>query len=107
MKLYEIETTDAAISDMEGIYEYIAINLASPDTALNQYNRIAEAITSLCNFPERFPIFDIEPEKSRKIRHMTVDNYSVCYVVDEDRVVIINVLYGASDIHSKLMNRIG
>ena len=38
---------------------------------------------------------------------MTVDNYSVCYVVDEDRVVIINVLYGASDIHSKLMNRIG
>ena len=35
MKLYEIETTDAAIADMEEIYEYIAFNLSSPDTALN------------------------------------------------------------------------
>ena len=66
MKSYEIETTDAAIADMEGIYEYIAFNLASPDTALNQYNRIAEAITSLCNFPERFPIFDVDLKKAEK-----------------------------------------
>ena len=106
MKFYEIEITDTAIADMDGIYEYITFNLASPDTALNQYNRIAEAITSLYNFPERFPIFDVEPEKNRKIRHMSVDNYLVCYIVDEGRVVIINVLYGASDIHSKLLNRI-
>ena len=69
MKFYDIDITDTAIADMNGIYEYIAVNFASPDTALNQYNRIAEAIMSLSNFPERFAIFDVEPEKSRKIQH--------------------------------------
>lgn len=105
MKIYDIDITDTAIANMDGIYEYIAIELSSPITAQNQYDRIAEAIMSLCNFPERFPIFDVEPEKSRKIRRMSIDNYLVCYVIDKKTVVIINVLYGASDIHSKLLDR--
>jgi len=33
---------------------------------------------------------------------MIVDNYSVIYVIDGDRVVVTDVLYSASDIESRL-----
>lgn len=42
--MYEVKITDEALRDMESIYEYIARELMVPDTAFNQYNRIAEVI---------------------------------------------------------------
>lgn len=106
MKKYQIKITDSAASDMESICLYISDNLQSPDTAINQYNRIATAIMNLTTLPERYPIFDCEPENSRKIHKMVVDNYLICYVIERDSVTVISVLYGASDIHSKLISRI-
>jgi len=46
-------TTDKALSDMEEIYNYIAEQLQAPETAMGQYNRIADAIETLDTFPER------------------------------------------------------
>ena len=69
---------------------------------LEQYNRIADEILKLDIFPERFRIMDSEPEHSKGIRRMLVDNNSVFYVVKEDRVVVTDVLYSASDIDSRL-----
>ena len=37
-------------------------------------------------FPERNRIMDSEPEHSNGIRRMLIDNYSVFYVIKEDRV---------------------
>lgn len=45
---------------------------------------------------------DLEPEHSRGLRRMIVDNYSIFYVVKEDRVVVTNVLYTPSDIERRL-----
>ena len=50
MKQYDVKISYAALSDMEQIYSYIADRLLEPDTAMGQYNRIAEAIQSL-NIP--------------------------------------------------------
>ena len=47
MKQYDVKISYAALSDMEQIYSYIADRLLEPDTAMGQYNRIAEAIQSL------------------------------------------------------------
>ena len=44
MKKYSVRVTDTALSDMEQIYDYIAINLNASDTAVGQYDRIADAI---------------------------------------------------------------
>ena len=46
MKQYDVKISYAALSDMEQIYSYIADRLLEPDTAMGQYNRIAEAIQS-------------------------------------------------------------
>ena len=43
MKQYRVLITDEALNDMESIYEYIAEELLAPDTAMGQYNRIADA----------------------------------------------------------------
>ena len=87
---------------MEAIYEYIASEFFSPSTALNQYNRIAEGIMELSYLPQRFKILDFEPEHGRGIRRRNVDNYAIIYVVRDDRVIVTNVFYGASDIEKKL-----
>ena len=52
--------------------------------------------------PERFKIMDSEPEHSRGIRRMLVDNYSVFYVIYKNEVIVTNVLYSASDISERL-----
>ena len=56
----------------------------------------------LDTFPERFRIMDSEPEHSKEIRRMLVDNYSVFYTIKKDHVIVTDVLYSASDIESRL-----
>ena len=102
MKQYTVEITNEALADMELLYNHIAYVLLAPENAMRQYNRIADAILKLNTFPERFRIIDSEPEHSRGIRRMLVDNYSVFYIIKNDSVIITDVLYSASDIESRL-----
>jgi len=53
MKLYEVLISNKANEDMDSIYEYIAETLLEPVTAANQYDRIADAILSLEEMPDR------------------------------------------------------
>lgn len=105
MENYTVQVTEEALSDMEAVYRYIAERLLSPENALGQYNRIADEILSLDTFPERYRLVDFEPERSEGMRRMLVDNYSVFYVVRENRVIVTNVLYSASDIERRLKER--
>lgn len=77
MKQYQVKISRVALADMEQIYTYIAQRLLEPETAMRQYNRIAEAIESLAALPERCPLVDCEPERSQGLRHLLVDHYSV------------------------------
>ena len=105
MDKYEVKITDEALADMEKIYEYIATQLLAPENAMGQYNRIADAILTLDSFPDRFALFELEPEHSWGMRRMVVDNYLVCYMVDSGVVIVTDVLYGASNIHMRLQER--
>ena len=105
MDRYVVEITDEALADMDGIYNYIANTLLAPENAMGQYNRIAEAILTLESFPERYPIFDLQPERSWKMRRMVVDNFLVCYVIDLEKVTVTDVLFGASNVHIRLQQR--
>ena len=88
MKQYDVKISHAALSDMEQIYSYIADRLLEPDTAMGQYNRIAEAIQSLNILPERCALVESEPERTQGLRQMLVDNYSVFYIVGGDAVSV-------------------
>lgn len=102
MKLYIVQITDEALQNMEEIYNYVAIELLAPDAAMNLYNKIADEIMKLNYLPDKIRIMDSEPEDSRQIRRMLVDNYSIFYVIKGDQVIVTNVLYSASNISKRL-----
>lgn len=102
MKEYNVQITDKALSNMEDIYYYIAEQLQAPETAMGQYNRIAEAIETLVTFPERVKLMESKEEHALGLRQLYVDNFSVFYHIREDRVIVTNVLYSASDISKRL-----
>ncbi len=102
MKQYKVQITDTALSELEEIYNYIAEQLQAPETAIGQYNRIADAIETLHKFPERVKLMEIEEERALGLRQLLVDNYSVFFNIREERVIVTNVLYSASDITKRL-----
>ena len=102
MEQYKVEITKEALQDMEDIYNYIALELFSPENAMGQYNRIADEILTLDTFPQRYRIMDSETEKQMELRRMLVDNYSVFYTIRSDKVIVTDVLYTASDIEARL-----
>lgn len=105
MKQYTVQITDKALADMEEIYTYIAEQLLAPENAIGQYNRIAEAIQNLNVFPERVRIMESEPEHAMGLRQLPIDNFSLFYVIEDNRVVVTRVLYSASDISRRLLER--
>ncbi len=105
MRKYTVNITDEALGDMEALYQYIAVKLQAPENAMGQYNRIADAILTLETYPDRYGLFDYEPEHSLGRHRMVVDNYLVCYVVDPGVVTVTDVLYGASNIQKRLRER--
>ena len=74
MREYAVKITEKALTDMNGIYEYIALNLQSPENAMGQYNRIADHVLELGFFPEKFRVVDFEPERSQWLRRMLANN---------------------------------
>lgn len=64
---YKVFITDAALKDMEAIYRYITEAFHAPDTAADQYDRIADAALSLALFPERNRLVDFEPERTAAV----------------------------------------
>lgn len=104
MMRYEVQITERALQKMEELYHYIAIELSAPENALGQYKRIKEKVLSLETFPERCRIMESEFEKKLGFRKLLVDNYAIIYFIEDNRVVVVNVLYSASDIEARLKN---
>lgn len=65
-----------------------------------------EAIQNLNVFPERIRIMESEPERALGLRQLSIDNFSVFYVIEDKRIVVTRVLYSASDINSRLLNNL-
>ena len=72
---------------------------------MKKYKRIADQILTLDTLPERCKIMESDSEKRKELRRIIVDNYSVFYTIREDKVIVTNVLYTASDIEIRLRDK--
>ena len=79
MEQYKVEITKEALQDMEDIYNYIALELLSPENAMRQSNRIADEILTLDTFLQRYRIMDSEPEKQMELRRMWKYGYGMVW----------------------------
>lgn len=104
---YEVQLTTEAENDLRGMFEYIAVKLQSPQNAAGQLDRLEQSILSLNQMPERFPVYDKDPWRSRNLRIMPIDNYLVFYIPnhEEQTVKVVRVLYGGRDI-ARQLNRL-
>ena len=101
---YSVKITNEANNDLRSIYEYIAFELKSIETAIGQLERLEQSILKLSEMPERYKQYENEPWKSKGLRMMPVDNYIVFYIPDNDKntVTIIRVMYGGRNIERQL-----
>lgn len=71
--------SDRARKDLRGIYEYIAYDLLTPDTASGQTGRIMKEIRSLEEMPLRYQLYEDEPWHSQGLRFFPVGT-TLCYI---------------------------
>jgi toxin ParE1/3/4 len=88
-----VRLSAGAEGDLEEIGDHIARD--NPARAVSFVQELRAACLGLAAFPERFPLaprYEIEG-----VRHRVHGNYLIFYRVEEDAVVVIHVLHGATD----------
>lgn len=102
LKTYDVWIERSAETDLLGILRYITEILREPATARRVYLSIYDQIMTLRQFPERYPVVDVEPYKSQGVRKMPAENYYVFYVINENvseasEVDVFRILYNRRD----------
>ena len=88
MKHYTVEITNEALADMEQLYNHIAYVLQAPENAMDQYNRIADAILTLDTMAERIRIMESEENMKRQAGYVPVKRKVSCLFCMKERKFI-------------------
>ena len=104
MKRWNIIVTPEFRDDVRNIYSYIANELLEPASAKNVADRILKAVASLSELPLRYPLYEKEPWQRRGLRKLTVGNYIVFYLANEETgtVIVLHVFYAGRNIEKCL-----
>jgi addiction module RelE/StbE family toxin len=96
--LYKIRYLPLALDDLKGIVRYITHELESPRAAEKLIAKIGKEVQKIANNPFRCHIF-FSPDKLKlEYRVLHIDNYSLFYIVEEDKVEIRRIIYSKRDI---------
>ena len=85
--------------DIQEIYEYIVNTFSSIENANNTIDAIEDTIKSLAKVPKRGMQYLNEPQKTRGLRMIFVNNYTIFYYVfDEENIVkVVKIAYSKMD----------
>ena len=100
MKTWNIAVTPEFRDDIRNIHSYISNELLEPASAKNVTDRILKAVGSLSELSLRYPLYEKEPWYSRGLRKMSVGNYVVFYLINEESstVIVLHVFYAGRNI---------
>lgn len=101
---FQVVLTKQAKADLISIYQYIAYDMQSPQTAEGQLFRLEKAIASLDQMPERYRVYEHDKWKERNLRIMSVNNYLVFYIPSQEEmtVTVMRIMYGGRDVDRQL-----
>jgi addiction module RelE/StbE family toxin len=96
--MYKIHYLPIALDDLKSIVRYIAYNLESPRSAERLVTKVEKEVQKIANNPFRCHLF-VSPEKLKhEYRVLHIDNYSLFYVVGNEKVEIHRVIHALRDI---------
>ncbi len=92
-----VKFSPEALKDLDGIYDYIANVLKSPDAADNTINKILDKTDLLSDNPEIGTQLFFENDLFSGYRYMVSDNYLAFYRITNESVFVDRVIYGKRD----------
>ncbi|MEK7242318.1 MAG: type II toxin-antitoxin system RelE/ParE family toxin [Planctomycetota bacterium] len=93
----KIEWTEPALSDLEGIRDYIKKD--SEYYATRFVERIIKAVETLEKFPKMGR--NVPEAEEENIRELLFYNYRVMYRVETKRILILAIVHGARNLSQK------
>lgn len=101
---YKLSYLPVAKQDLQETIIYIAAELHAPKAAADLLDALEQGLTRLCDFPYSCQVYLPVKPLEREYRMLTVNNYAVFYVVDEEQktVEIRRVVYGKMDLNKLL-----
>ncbi|MDR2884274.1 MAG: type II toxin-antitoxin system RelE/ParE family toxin [Deferribacteraceae bacterium] len=94
---YSVKFTPIAMSDLDDIYMYIAVQLNNEISADGIINKIKGKVKQLEDFPLSAPLVQDYILQCKGYRMLVVDKYRIFYEVDDNLVIIMRILYGSRD----------
>ena len=76
---YEVKVSDQADYDLRRIFDYIAVDLQSPESASGQLGRLEKQILSLDMMPERYRQYEKEPPQKKEFAGSEVSGSAIFY----------------------------
>jgi addiction module RelE/StbE family toxin len=96
--MYKPEYLPLALDDLKSIVRYITHELEAPKAAENLILKIDKEVQKIIENPFRCHIY-FSPEKLKyDYRVLHINNYSLFYVVEKEKVVIHRVIYSKRNI---------
>ena len=104
MKKWNVTVTPEFGDDIRGIHSCISNTLLEPTIAKNLIDRLLKAVGELSELPLRYPVYEKDPWQTRGLRKMSIGNYVVFYLTNEETstVIVLHVFYGGRNIEKCL-----
>ena len=95
--MYKIHYLPIALDDLKSIVRYITYKLESPRSAERLISKVEKEVQKIANNPFRCHLF-VSPEKLKhEYRVLHIENYSLFYVVENEKIEIHRVIYKRRD----------
>ena len=97
--------TETAKNDLNGIMEYITIKLCNYTAANNLFNNIIKSLDTIALYPLSYPLVENDYIRNKYTRKVVINNYNLYYVVEDNIIKIIRIIYNKRDL-SEIINNL-
>ena len=98
---YSFQFTEKALSDLDGIVDYLVNTLGQLPAAQRIVDKIEQEIHAVCRHPESGTIVINEYIRRSDIRKLVIEKYVLYYLADSEsqRITVLRVVYGKRDLN--------
>jgi addiction module RelE/StbE family toxin len=96
--MYKVDYLPLALDDLKEIVRYIAHELEAPKTAENLLVKIVKEVQKIAGNPFRCHVYFPSDKMKHEYRVLHINNYSLFYVVEKEKIEIYRVIYSKRDI---------